>query len=161
MPRRSSAQLRELVDVEREPPSMDRDDEAQPDADLRRGDRHDGEREDLAGAVAGLPRERDQREVGAVQHDLEREQHDERVPADEDAERAGAEEEAGEREIPGDARPEHQAEASASRRRVCEPRITPPTAAIRSTIDVISNASRWSVRKSLPIQPGEPKVRFT
>ena len=48
-----------------------------------------------------------------------------------------------------------------SRRCVCAPRMTPPTAATSSTIDVISNASRWSVRNSRPIQPGEPNVAFT
>jgi hypothetical protein len=41
--------------------------------------------------------------------------------------------------------------------RECEPRITPPTAAISSTIEVISKASRWSVRNSRPISCGRPK----
>src|SRR3712207_6913296 len=39
-----------------------------------------------------LPREGDEGEVRAVQHDLEREQHDQRAPPDEHAERADAEE---------------------------------------------------------------------
>ena len=42
------------------------------------------------------------------------------------------------REVPGDARAVHQTVALF----VCEPRITPPTAATSRTIDVISNASR-------------------
>ena len=37
------------------------------------------------------------------------------------------------------------------------PRITPPTAAISSAIDVISNASRLSVRKSFPMSYGLPE----
>ena len=40
------------------------------------------------------------------------------------------------------------------------PRTTPPTAATSSTIDVISNASRWSVRNSRPISAGEPNARL-
>ena len=39
--------------------------------------------------------------------------------------------------------------------------MTPPTAATSSTIDVISNASRWSVRNSRPIHAGEPKTEPT
>src|SRR5262245_19831084 len=157
--RRSSAQLRERVDVERELAPVERDHEAEPDADLRGGDRHHGEREDLAGAVVEVARERDQREVARVEHQLEREQHDERVASDEDAERADSEQEGGERDVPGDVRAEHQSDVSGSgaARLVWEPRITPPTAATSSTTDVISNASRWSTRKTRPIQAGVPK----
>src|ERR1700757_3385405 len=139
-PEPSAAQDRELVDVEGEPPPVDRDDEAEADDDLGRGDRHHGEREDLTGAVPPVARERDQREVAAVEHDLEREQHDDRVAPDEDAERSRPEEERGDAEVPGDPGAEHYAAL-----RVCEPRMTPPTAAMSSTIEVISNASRWSV----------------
>ena len=110
---------------------------------------------------ADVPGERDQREVRAVQHDLEREQDDQRVAPHEHAERADPEEEGGDAEVPGDRRAEHQVDASSSARFVCEPRITPPTAATSSTIDVISNASRWSVRNRRPIQPGEPNVALT
>ena len=35
--------------------------------------------------------------------------------------------------------------------------MTPPTAAMSRTTEVISNASRWSVRKTRPIQAGVPK----
>ena len=41
------------------------------------------------------------------------------------------------------------------------PSTTPPTAATNSTIDVISNARRWSVRNSRPISAGEPNARVT
>ncbi len=37
-----------------------------------------------------------------------------------------------------------------------EPRTTPPSAATSSTIEVISKASRWSVRNALPIAAGLP-----
>jgi hypothetical protein len=40
------------------------------------------------------------------------------------------------------------------------PRITPPTAATSRTIEVISKASRWSVRNSSPISPGLPNERL-
>ena len=52
-----------------------------------------------------------------------------------------------------------QVRASPSTCLAREPSTTPPTAATSSTIDVTSKASRWSVRKSLPIASGEPKER--
>src|SRR5207302_4363987 len=134
-----------------ETPAVDRDHEAEPDAHLGGGDRHDREREDLAGAVVRVTRERDQGEVAAVEHDLEREQDDDRVAAHEHAERARSEEERGDAEVPGDAGTAQDADASSPERRcVCDPRKTPPTAATSSTIDVISKASRWSVRNRRP-----------
>ena len=39
------------------------------------------------------------------------------------------------------------------------PSTTPPTAATSSTIEVISKASRWSVRNSSPIWAGLPNER--
>src|SRR5438874_1628753 len=155
--RRSPAQLRERVDVERQIPAVERHHEAEPDADLRGRDCHHGQREDLARAVVPVARERDQREVAGVEHQLEREQHDERVAADEDAERADPEQDGGDRDVPGDVRAVHQVAAL----RVCEPRITPPTAAMSKTTEVISNASRWSTRKTRPIQAGVPKAAPT
>src|SRR5437763_4090507 len=156
---RSSAERAELVDVEVEVAARDRDDEPEPDDDLRRGHGHDGQGEDLAGAAPVVARERDQREVRAVQHDLEREEHDQRAAAQEDAERAGGEEEGRDREVPRDLGPEdperHCAFSPASFRE-WEPRMTPPIAATSNTIEVISNASRWSVRKSRPIARGLP-----
>ena len=43
----------------------------------------------------------------AVQHDLEREQDDQRAAAQQHAERAGREQERGDREVPGDVGPDH------------------------------------------------------
>src|SRR5438067_9655376 len=119
---RSPAQLRERVDVERQVPAVERHNEAEPDADLRGRDCHHGEREDLARAVVPVARERDQREVAGGQHQLEREQHDERVAAGEEAERADPEQHGGDRDVPGDVRAVHQVVALG----VCDPRITPP-----------------------------------
>ncbi len=39
--------------------------------------------------------------------------------------------------------------------------MTPPTAATSRTIEVTSNASRWSVRNSVPIDAGEPNASVT
>src|SRR5207237_4820507 len=89
----------------------------------------------------------------------EREEHDQRAAAEENAERAGCEEERGHREVPGDLRAEDAERhciCSPASLRECEPRMTPPIAATSSTIEVISNASRWSVRKSRPIARGLP-----
>src|SRR3990172_2584240 len=57
MPRRSpsAVQLAEAVDVERELAPGDRHDQAEADADLGRGDSHDGEREHLPVELAEQP----------------------------------------------------------------------------------------------------------
>ena len=148
----------EGVDVERQLAPAHRDDQPEADDDLGGGDGHHGEREDLAVDAAVQARERDQGEVRGVEHDLEREQHDQRAAPQEHARRADREEDRGDDEVPGDVRavtsaPGHRAPCSA---RVCVPRTTPPTAATSSTIEVISNASRWSVRKMRPISAGQP-----
>ena len=136
-----------------------------PIGDLGGGDGHDGEREDLAVEVAELAGERDQGEVRRVQHDLEREQDDQRAPPQHHSERSDPEQERRDDQVPADIRPVHQARSSPCRLRLSSsgvvPSTTPPTAATSSTIEVISNASRWSVRKSSPISAGLPKVSET
>ena len=72
----------QLVDVELDVAAAHRDDQPEADDDLGGGDRHHGDREDLAVLVAELPGERDQGEVRAVEHDLDREQDDQRAAAD-------------------------------------------------------------------------------
>src|SRR5206468_950587 len=128
---RSSPEPRHPIDVEVEPAPAHRHDQPEADDDLGGGDGHDGEREDLPVVVALLPRERDQGEVRAVEHDLEREEHDQRAPAQQDAEGAGREEERGDAEVPRDLRPFHCLVLEWA------PRMTPPTAATSSTTDVI------------------------
>ncbi len=66
-------------------------------------------------SVAGLARERDEGEVPGVQHDLEREQDDQRAAPREHAERADREEHDRDDEVGGDAGPEHDASSTSSR----------------------------------------------
>src|ERR671915_1941506 len=152
----SPAKRRQLVHVELEATPRHGHDQPQSDHDLRGGDGHDGEREHLPVGIGLLAGERDQGQVGAVEHDLEREQDDQRAAAQEHAECAGGEEERGDRQIPGDVGTSHS--TGSPRRMGCGslPRMTPPTAATRRTIEVISKASRWSVRKMRPISRGLP-----
>src|SRR3982751_2147073 len=76
-----TAQEGELVDVEVEALARDRDDQAETDDDLGGRHCHHGKREDLAARFPVQARESDQGEVRAVEHDLEREQHDQRTAA--------------------------------------------------------------------------------
>src|SRR5918996_4157797 len=144
----------EAVDVEVDTLPRDGDDEAEAEHRFRGGDDHDGEREDLAVAVAELAGEGNQREVARVQHQLEREQDDERAPADEDAQRTRPEEDDREDQVGGDPGAVHR--YSSRSPGSAPPRMTPPTAATRRTMEVTSKASRWSERKRLPISAGEP-----
>src|SRR5205814_734779 len=90
------------------------------------------------------------------------EEHDQRTASEQHAERAGREEERRDGEVPGDVGARHQRgeastpEGSPESRREWLPRMTPPTAATSSTIEVISKASRWTVRKRRPMAPGLP-----
>src|SRR3954468_14510843 len=96
----SALELPQLVDVDRQAAAVDRDDEAEPDAHLAGGDDHDDDREDLPVDVAPHARERDERDVRRVQHELEAQQHDERVAAREHATGADAEHERRDDEVP-------------------------------------------------------------
>src|SRR5580765_3470693 len=104
----SPAQASQAVDVQREAPPRHGDDQPQADDDLGRGDRHDGDREHLSRLLAVVTRERDQCEVAAVEHDLQREQDDQRRAAEQHAERADREQDRADRDVPGDVRPEHR-----------------------------------------------------
>src|SRR5436309_3462498 len=122
----------ELVHVEVEPPPRHRDDQAEPVDDLGGGDRHHGQRKDLPVSAAVVSCEGDQGQVRTVEHDLEREQDDQRAPANQDAEVACAEQEGGDAEVPDDVGADHCSTLDSLE---WLPRITPPTAAIRSTMD--------------------------
>ena len=138
-------------------PAVDRDDEAEPDADLRGGDRHHGEREDLARAVVRSgARARSARGCRAFSISSSESSTIERVAADEHAERADPEQER--RRARCTRRRSGRPSGRRPLRVVCEPRITPPTAAMSKTTDVISKASRWSARKTRPIQAGRAEV---
>ena len=98
-----------LVDVEGHAAPGHRDDEPEPDRDLGRGDGHHREREDLAVEVTLLARERDQGEVRRVQHDLEREEDDQRAAPEHHPERADPEQHRRDDQVPADAGAVHLA----------------------------------------------------
>src|ERR1700754_1992055 len=168
MSSRSSLELPQLIDVDRQPAPEQRDDETEADRDLTGRDDHDDQREDLPAHVAVVARERDERQVGGVEHQLEAQQDDERVAAREHAGDADAEDQRRDHQVPGDAHrfagppassivspgasdavrspprsrsPTEISRGSArpERRRA---RMTAPTAAISSSSDAISNATR-------------------
>ena len=99
---RSPLQLPQLVDVDRQAPAVDRDDQAEADRDLAGRDDHHHQREDLPAHVAVRAREGDQREVGGVEHQLQAEQDHERVAAGQHAAGADAEDQRGDDQVPGD-----------------------------------------------------------
>src|SRR5207244_3145280 len=150
---------------------------AEADAHLARGHGHHDWREDLP--VAGSPhaREGDQREVRAVEHQLEAQQDHERVAPRHHAERAEREDDRGDREVPGDihrggptpsaivpleggsgsssgASPASGSAASSAPPRPPPwrpARTTAPTAAMSSRNEATSNTTRKRVSRSLPI----------
>src|SRR4051794_30536391 len=182
---RSALELSQLVDVDGQPPPVDRDDEAEPDGDLAGGHDHHDQREDLPLLVALRAREGDEREVARVEHQLEAEQDDQRVAAGEDAPESDAEHQRRDDEVPLDAHRCGGPPASSSVPRSASPtvplycgsrmrsateisrassspvrrraRMTAPTAAISSSSEAASKARRKSVRNSLPIWAAVPK----
>ena len=72
-----------------------------PTTHLGGGDRHHRDREDLAVDRGEVAREPDEGEVRGVEHDLEREQHDQRAPPQDHAGRADPEEDGGDGDVPG------------------------------------------------------------
>ena len=89
---------KEPVDVELSLAAGHRDDDPQADHDLGRGDAHHDQCEDLPGVVAPVAREGDQGQVARVQHQLDREQQDQRAAPREDAEQPDAEDDGGHRD---------------------------------------------------------------
>src|SRR5437588_1210675 len=79
-------------------------DDGEADHDLGRGDHHREERQDLAVEVADLARERHQGQVHRVQLQLDRHEDDERIAADQHAERSDGEQHAGQDQEIGDRR---------------------------------------------------------
>src|SRR5689334_14264842 len=98
---RSSAHRVVLVDERGLAVAEDRDDDREADRGLGRGNRDDHQRDD--GAVPLERRderaEGDDREVDRVEHQLDRHEHGDRVPAGEEPERADGEQQAGQREV--------------------------------------------------------------
>src|SRR5260370_1469694 len=81
--------------------SEDVDENRQPDDRLSRGHGHRHEREQLAVEVLKLARESDQRQVGGVEHQLDADQDDQRVPAHEHAYCPEDEQDRGQEKEPG------------------------------------------------------------
>src|SRR5205823_7020035 len=108
--------------------------------------------------VADVPREGDQRQVRAVEHDLEREQNDQRTSPDQHAQGADREQHGGDQQVGGEVRSGHGCASLTSSSCGRVPRMTPPTAATSSTTEVISKARRCWSRKMRPIWAGLPKL---
>ena len=83
-------------------------------------------RQILAVHLAEEPREADEREIRGVEHDLEREEHDQWAAAQQHPGDADREEQRGDREVPGDPGAGHRASSSAADR---IPSTTPPAKA--------------------------------
>src|SRR5688500_5434365 len=179
----SALQLPQLVDVDRQPAAEDRHDQAEADGDLTGGDDHHDQREDLAVAVAVHAGEGHEREVGAVEHQLQAEQDHERVAPHEHAAGADREDQRRDDQVPLHAHRCGSPPASiivpagasirvpASPRMTSAPeisrgssrplrrraRMTAPTAAISSSSEATSKATRNFVRNRRPISAGVPK----
>src|SRR5436190_2585065 len=140
----SPLQLGERVGVQRLAVPEQADDDREADRRFRRGDGHHEEDDDLAVRGAVHAAERDEREIDRVQHDLDRQQDRDEVPAHEHACRADAEQHGREDQVVLDG----------SRHR-CAPSLrastTAPTIATRIRIDVTSNANAYSVKSIRPI----------
>src|SRR3990170_6682834 len=102
---RSSPQHAHVVDARALPPPIDVHDDRQADHDLGRGDHHGEERKDLPVQVAVHPTERDEREVHAVQLELDGHEDDQRVLPDEHADGPDREQHRGDDQEVRDRRP--------------------------------------------------------
>src|SRR4029079_1362567 len=127
---------------------------------LGRGHREHEEDDELPGAVAQEARVGDQRKVDRVEHQLDRQEEGDAVPAGERPGRADGEEERREQQVPGDrnhwgspgapappapVRSYTPAASMAPRRRATT---VAPITATSSSRPTISNASRYSVNSS-------------
>src|SRR5919109_1615896 len=151
---RSAPQGAKVVDVEGDPPPVGGDDDAEAHHHLAGGDHHHDQGEHLPVLVAQRAREREQRQVARVQHQLQAEQDHQRTAAQQHAGDADREEQSREDEVPGDV---HQRVAPRWR----PARTTAPTAANSSRRDAASKAIRNRSSRSLPIAEGEPKPSST
>src|SRR5215213_1319309 len=178
----SALELSQLVDVDREPATEDRHDQAEADGHLAGGDDHDDQREHLSVPVPVHARERDEREVGRVEQQLDAEQDHERVAPHEHAGDPDREDQRRDDEVPLHAHRCGSPPASimvprgASIRVPASPRMTSateisrgssrplrrrarmtaPTAAISSSSDAASKATRKVVRNRRPISAAVP-----
>src|SRR5262245_23185121 len=135
---RSALEQVDLVHEHGLPQSEQVDDDREPDRHLGGGDGHHEEHEDLAIERLHVARERDEREVRGVQHELDRHEDDERVAAYEHADHADREHDRRQRDQPGE---RDHAPSVAARARPRAMTIT-PIMATSSTIEVTSNGNR-------------------
>src|ERR1700761_1167710 len=98
----SPVQLGELVDVHGQLSAVDGHDQSQSDRHLAGGDDHHDQGEDLPGLAAPHAGERDQSQVGRVEHQLQAQEDDQRVGADEHANRANGEDDGRDGQVPAD-----------------------------------------------------------
>src|SRR5215210_2915740 len=151
----SPPQAPQLIDVQWQPPPVDRDDQAEADDDLAGGDDHHDHREDLPVGVAEHAAEGDEGEVAGVQHQLEAKQDDQRTAPDQHAARPDGEEQRGEHDVPLGG---HQTSASAAGGPCFFPASTTAATAERSrSIEAASKAIRNFSSKSSPMSAGWPK----
>src|SRR4051812_17692750 len=151
----------EAVDLDVAPAAEDGDDDRETHGGLGGGHGDHDERERVSGQIAPHAREREQRDVGGVEHELDAHQDDQRVAPDEHADDADQKQHGGEhQEVPVADIP-HQiahatppsdrafAGASSSAWRGLAIAIA-PTTATRSKIEIASNGNRPPLNRSVP-----------
>src|SRR5215471_3888903 len=100
-------QARKRIRVQRLAMAEQADHDREADGGLGRGNRHHEEHDDLSVGTAERSAERDETEVDGVQHDLDRQQDGDQVPADEHARRADGKENRRQNEVVVECRHDH------------------------------------------------------
>src|SRR5580765_2240916 len=126
-------ECREGVGVQRFLVPEQRDDDCESNGRLRRGDGHDEKHDDLSVRRAQRTAEGDERQVHRVQHDLDRQENRDEIPAHEYAGRADREQNRRQQQV--------VAECGHQRGPSRRARTTAPTIATRMRIDVTSNGN--------------------
>src|SRR5688572_8068097 len=117
------------------------DDQRQPDGRFRGGHRHHEEGDDLTVHVAAITAERDERQVHRVQHDLDRQQNRDQIPAEKDARRADGKENRRDNQVMVERNHDWPSRRAST---------TAPTIATRMSTDVASNANAWRSKSTRP-----------
>src|SRR5579864_5884977 len=167
----------DAVDVDGAPLAVDGDEQRQADRRLGGGHRQDEEHQDLAGALVELAGVGDQRQVGGVQHHLDREEDADAVAPGQRAGRADGEERHRQHQVPAD-RDAHalvdqvdaahgRAPGAATRAAAPEPApapvppgndagLAPPPARSASAAQLAAVESAASASSSGLVEPGSP-----
>src|SRR5690606_12211444 len=152
---RSASQRVDVVHVCRVPFPEKQHDDGQPDGHLRRRHGDDQEREDVPFHVAQMPGERDESQVGRVEHDLHAHQHHQRAPAEHQPGGPDDKQNPRKRQVSLNHVPDQPVSAPYSCRRPT--RTTTPITAASSTKAVSSNAKMCVVSSSRPTAAADPK----